>query len=191
MYENLATLAIFAFAFSVIAGRIERSTISGPIVFILFGLVAGPLGFGLLALEVNAVELRVVADLTLALVLFLDASNADLSVLRLHLVIPRRLLMIGLPLSIAMGVGLGVLVFPEVALFELCILATMLAATDAALGKGVISNQKVPARVREGLNVESGLNDGLCVPVLFVFLALATGTTGEESGGELAFKMVF
>lgn len=190
MYENLATLVIFAFAFSVIAGRIERSAISGPIVFILFGLVAGPLGFGLLALEVNAVELRVVADLTLALVLFLDASNADLSVLRLHLIIPRRLLMIGLPLSIAMGVGLGGLVFPDVALFELCVLATMLAATDAALGKGVVSNKKVPARVREGLNVESGLNDGLCVPVLFVFLALATGTTGEDGGGVLALKLV-
>lgn len=190
MYENLATLAIFAFAFSVIAGRIERSTISGPIIFILFGLVAGPLGFGLLALEVNAVELRVVADLTLALVLFIDASNADLSVLRLHSVIPRRMLTIALPLCIAMGIGLGVLVFPDVALFELCILATMLAATDAALGKGVVSNKEVPPRVRESLNAESGLNDGLCVPVLFVFLALATGTAGEAGGVELALKLV-
>ncbi|MDX2350425.1 MAG: cation:proton antiporter [Porticoccus sp.] len=190
MYENLATLAIFAFAFSVIAGRIERSTISGPIIFILFGLVAGPLGFGLLALEVNAVELRVVADLTLALVLFIDASNADLSVLRLHSVIPKRMLTIALPLCIAMGIGLGMLVFPDVALFELCILATMLAATDAALGKGVVSNKEVPPRVRESLNAESGLNDGLCVPVLFVFLALATGTAGEAGGVELALKLV-
>ena len=98
--------------------------------------------------------------------------------------------MIGLPLCIALGIGLAVLVFPDVALFELCILGTMLAATDAALGKGVVSNKAVPARVREGLNVESGLNDGLCVPILFVFLALAMGTTGEDESGALALKLV-
>ena len=190
MYENLATLAIFGFAFSVVAGRVERSAITGPIIFILFGLAAGPLGFGILNIEVKAVELRVVADLTLALVLFIDASNADLSVLRTHAVIPRRMLMIGLPLCIALGIGLAVLVFPDVALFELCILGTMLAATDAALGKGVVSNKAVPARVREGLNVESGLNDGLCVPILFVFLALAMGTTGEDESGALALQLV-
>jgi NhaP-type Na+/H+ or K+/H+ antiporter len=190
MYENLATLVLFGFAFSVIAGRIERSVITGPIVFILFGLAAGPLGFGILDIEIETVELRVIADMTLALVLFIDASNADLSVLRSHAVIPRRMLMIGLPLCIALGIGAGVLVFPDVALFEVCILATMLAATDAALGKGVVSNKAVPARVREGLNAESGLNDGLCVPVLFVFLALATGATGEGESGALALTLV-
>jgi NhaP-type Na+/H+ or K+/H+ antiporter len=190
MYENLATLVTFAFAFSIVAGRIERSAVSGPIVFILFGLVAGPLGLGFLNIEIKTIELRVVADLTLALVLFIDASNADLSVLRTHAAIPRRMLMIGLPLCIALGIGLGVLVFPDVSLFELCILGTMLAATDAALGKGVVSNKEVPDRVREGLNAESGLNDGLCVPVLFVFLALATGATHQDESAELALELV-
>ena len=190
MYENLATLVTFAFAFSIVAGRIERSAVSGPIVFILFGLVAGPLGLGFLNIEIKTIELRVVADLTLALVLFIDASNADLSVLRTHAAIPRRMLMIGLPLCIALGIGLGVLVFPDVSLFELCILGTMLAATDAALGKGVVSNKEVPDRVREGLNAESGLNDGLCVPVLFVFLALATGATQQDESAELALELV-
>jgi NhaP-type Na+/H+ or K+/H+ antiporter len=102
----------------------------------------------------------------------------------------RRMLLIGLPLCIALGIGLGVLVFPDVSFFELCILATMLAATDAALGKGVVSNKEVPARVREGLNAESGLNDGLCVPVLFVFLALATGATHQGESAELALELV-
>ncbi len=190
MYANLATLAIFAFAFSVIAGRVERSAVSGPIIFIAFGLLAGPVGLGFLDMDVDALELRVIADLTLALVLFIDASNADLKTLRSHATIPRRMLMIGLPLCIALGAFAGTLVFPGVSLFELCILATMLAATDAALGKGVVTNKAVPARVREGLNVESGLNDGLCVPVLFVFLALATGATGEGGSTELALKLV-
>ena len=190
MYENLAALVVFAFIFSVVAGRIERSTITGPMVFIAFGVIAGPVGLGFLNLEVTNVELRVVADLTLALVLFIDAANADLSTLRSHARIPRRMLLIGLPLCIALGAGVGMVVFPDISLFELCILATMLAATDAALGKGVVTNKAVPARIREGLNVESGLNDGLCVPVLLLFLALATGSAGDSGSSVLALKLV-
>jgi len=190
MYTDLATLAIFAFAFSAIAGRVERSWITGPIVFICFGLLAGPVGLGFMDLDIKTVELRVIADLTLSLVLFIDAANADLKTLRTHAKLPRRMLLIGLPLCIGLGVYVGTLVLPGVSLFELCLLATMLAATDAALGKGVVTNKAVPARVREGLNAESGLNDGLCVPVLFVFLALATGSTQAHESTELALELV-
>jgi NhaP-type Na+/H+ or K+/H+ antiporter len=190
MYDNLAILAAFAFLFSAIAGRIERSTITGPMIYVLFGLLAGPMVFGVLKLDVQAVELRVIADLTLALVLFIDAANANLSTLRTHAIIPRRMLLIGLPLTIALGIATGTVIFPDLGFYEVCLLATMLAATDAALGKGVVTNQVVPARLREGLNVESGLNDGLCVPVLLVFLALATGTTHGEGGTSLALTLV-
>jgi NhaP-type Na+/H+ or K+/H+ antiporter len=190
MYDNLAILAAFAFLFSAIAGRIERSTITGPMIYVLFGLLAGPMVFGVLKLDVQAVELRVIADLTLALVLFIDAANANLSTLRTHAIIPRRMLLIGLPLTIALGIATGTVIFPDLGFYEVCLLATMLAATDAALGKGVVTNQAVPARLREGLNVESGLNDGLCVPVLLVFLALATGTTHGEGGTSLALTLV-
>jgi hypothetical protein len=62
---------------------------------------------------------------------------------------------------------------PYGTLYEAAILATMLAATDAALGKAVITNESVPVHLREGLNVESGLNDGICVPILLFFIALA------------------
>ena len=78
MYDNLAILAAFAFLFSAIAGRIERSTITGPMIYVLFGLLAGPMMFGVLKMDVQAVELRVIADLTLALVLFIDAANAKI-----------------------------------------------------------------------------------------------------------------
>jgi NhaP-type Na+/H+ or K+/H+ antiporter len=183
-------MVLFAFVYSVIAGRVERSAVSGPIIFIAFGLIAGPVGLGLLDMDVTAVELRVVADLTLALVLFIDAANADLATLRTHATIPRRMLLIGLPLCIVLGVGVGVVIFPDISFYEICILATMLAATDAALGKGVVTNKAVPARIREGLNAESGLNDGMCVPVLLVFLALATGTGGEDGSTMLALELV-
>ena len=190
MYDNLAILAAFAFLFSAVAGRIERSVITGPMIYVLFGLLAGPMVFGFLKMDIQAVELRVIADLTLALVLFIDAANANLSTLRTHAIIPRRMLLIGLPLAIVLGIGAGKVIFPELSFYEVCLLATMLAATDAALGKGVVTNQAVPARLREGLNVESGLNDGMCVPVLLVFLALATGESHGEGGAFLALTLV-
>jgi|TARA_B110000263_G_C15233945_1_gene476041 NhaP-type Na+/H+ or K+/H+ antiporter len=100
LYQNLAIIAVFAFVFSAIAGRLNKTAITGPILFIGFGLLAGPYGFGILDLKLQAVELRIIADMTLALVLFIDAANADLTTLRKHSLIPRRMLLIGLPLCI-------------------------------------------------------------------------------------------
>jgi NhaP-type Na+/H+ or K+/H+ antiporter len=190
VYENLAIIAVFAFLYSAVAGRVEKTVISGPMVFIAFGLVMGPLGLGILDLDVGNVELRMLADLTLALILFIDASNADMGVLKRSFQIPQRMLVIGLPLIILFGFGMGVLIFQGLGLFELAILATMLAATDAALGKAVVTNKAVPSHIREGLNAESGLNDGICVPILFVFIALAVGTDVEGGSMSLALKLV-
>jgi len=190
MYETMALLATFVFFYSILAGGLERTPINGALVFATFGLLFGPLGLGLLELNVDTEGLRTLAELTLALVLFTDASNANLSVLKKNIHIPQRLLLIGLPLTILLGFGVGVLLFDGLSLFEVAILATMLAPTDAALGKAVVTDERVPANIREGLNVESGLNDGICVPILFVFLALAAGTAGESGTDALALKLV-
>ena len=182
MYGTLAVLAAFAFVYSVVASRLERTPVNGAVVFLAFGILAGPQVLGLLDLSVTGEGLRTVAEFTLALVLFSDSANADLATLRRTFRIPQRMLLIGLPLTIAFGFGVGRLLFPDLPLLSVAILATMLAPTDAALGKAVVTNEKVPAPVREGLNVESGLNDGICVPILFTFLALAAGTEGSTSG---------
>jgi NhaP-type Na+/H+ or K+/H+ antiporter len=158
-------------------------------VFAAFGLVVGPLGLGLLTPEHGAEGLRTLAEMTLALVLFTDATNANLGVLKRSFHIPQRLLLIALPLIILLGYGVGVLVFDGLTLLEIAILATMLAPTDAALGKAVVTDERVPDHIREGLNVESGLNDGICVPILFVFIALAAGTH-EGSTSMLALELV-
>ncbi len=182
MYESLAIFAIFLFCYSVVAGRVEKTMISGPMIFVFAGFVMGSSGLGWLGGDVTRDQMRVLADLTLALVLFIDAANADLGVLRKQFKIPSRMLLIGLPGVILLGFGFAVLLFDELSLFEAAILATMLAATDAALGKAVIVNKIVPIRVREALNVESGLNDGLCVPILLFFIALASvSVTGHEN----------
>ena len=190
MYQNIGVLALFAFAYSVVASRLDRTPVNGAFVYLVFGVLAGPVGLGLLDLSIGAEGIRIVAELTLALVLFHDASNANLAVLRGGLRIPQRLLLVGLPLTILLGFGAGVLLFPQLALLEVAILATMLAPTDAALGKAVVTNEAVPPKIREGLNVESGLNDGICVPILFTFLALAGDSGGERSTTAIALGLL-
>ena len=190
MYVELAYVAIFAFVYSNIAGGAERTPINGPLVFMLVGLVAGPVFLRIIEFDESTEDFRALADLTLALILFLDASKANLEVFRKESHIPGRMLLIGLPLVLASGFGVGYLLFPDLGIYELALLATMLAATDAALGKAVITNEAVPARLRESLNAESGLNDGLCVPILFSFLALAVGTENDQSGTSLALGLM-
>lgn len=172
MYQNLALLAAFLLAYSIFAGKLESRLINGPLMFMLAGLILGPAVLGVLQPRIDKEGLKILAELTLAIVLFSDAANADLKVLRAYEGLPLRLLLIGLPLTILSGWLAGIWLFPQVPLLELAILATLLAPTDAALGNAVVSNPKVQAPVREGLNVESGLNDGICVPVLLMFLAL-------------------
>jgi len=180
MYIELAILALFVFIYSLVAGRFERSMISGPMVFVVVGFLVGPSALGWLNGDATSNDLRVMADLTLALILFIDAANADMSVLKRQFHIPSRMLLLGLPGAIILGFGFAALIFNGLSLYEAAILGTMLAATDAALGKAVITNEAVPARIREGLNIESGLNDGICVPILLFFIALAV--SGEDGG---------
>ncbi|MEJ2429066.1 MAG: cation:proton antiporter [Deltaproteobacteria bacterium] len=190
LYLDLAILALFILGYSLVAGRVERTWVSGPIVFTIFGLLIGPVGLDLLSFKADGETIRTLAELTLALVLFTDAADADMDVLRRTETLPVRLLLIGLPLTIVLGFGVGVLLIEKLSLFEVALLATMLAPTDAALGKAVVTNEAVPDAIRQGLNVESGLNDGICVPILYVFLVLAMGKGGEGGPWQLAVVLV-
>jgi len=179
-YQILAVVAAFAFLYSLVASRLERTPISGALVYVLAGVICGPDCLGLVDLNIKAEGLSWLAELTLAVVLFTDSANANLTTLRRFESIPVRLLLIGLPLTIGLGYLVGWVLFKDLGLFEIALLATMLAPTDAALGKAVVTNEAVPDSVRESLNVESGLNDGICVPVLLLFLALA----GDQVDGQ-------
>ena len=179
MYQNAALLALFLLIYSAVAGRVERSWISGPIVFTSVGLLLGPVGLNILHLNVTTEGLRILAELTLAMVLFTDAANADLGTVRHYVNLPGRLLLIGLPLTIVLGFLLAAVMFPLLDILEMALLAAILAPTDAALGMPVVTNREVPAPIREALNLESGLNDGLCVPVVVILLGLAVGTQIE------------
>jgi sodium/hydrogen antiporter len=181
MYQAVAVLAGFLLIYSAVAGRVERSPISGPIVFTVVGLLLGPRVLDLIDLDLTEQGLRALAEFTLAMVLFTDAANADIRFVRRNLGIPERLLLIGLPLTIILGIAVAWLMFPSLGLLEACLLAAILAPTDAALGAPVVTNQAVPPVIRESLNLESGLNDGICVPVILILLGYAAGTQVQHS----------
>jgi len=170
------SLAVVAAALLVYAGvsrRLERSVVSSAMLFLTVGLLTGAKVLGWFDLKVNSGSVRALAEVTLTLVLFADASRIDLRALRKELSLPARLLGIGLPLTIVAGTLAAWLVFGQLIWAEALVLAIVLAPTDAALGQAVVTDPRLPSRVRQGLNVESGLNDGICVPLLFIAVALA------------------
>jgi NhaP-type Na+/H+ or K+/H+ antiporter len=177
----LAVIAGTLLAYSALQAW-RPGVVPPAIAFTAAGLVVGTEGLGWLELSPDASSLRLLAEGTLALVLFSDAARIDLRALRDGYAVPARLLGIGLPLTIAAGTLAALVVLPQLTLAEAAVLAIVLAATDAALGQPVVTDERLPASIRQGLNVESGLNDGLCVPALVIALALADSRAGALSG---------
>ncbi|WP_429121297.1 cation:proton antiporter [Aeromonas allosaccharophila] len=190
LYQNLAVIAAFLLIYSLIAGRFESKLVNGPLLFMLTGWLLGPGGLKLLSLSIDSAGIKLLAELTLVIVLFNDAANTNWQVLLANRQLPIRLLLIGLPLTLLCGALFGHWIFPDLPLLEMAILSTILAPTDAALGKAVVSNPAVPAPVREGLNQESGLNDGICVPVLLLLLALIAPTEQHAGTATLAITLM-
>jgi len=176
---DLAIITGLVFAWGIVSARLERFDMTAPIVFTVAGvlLTHGPLAP--LGITPSSEVVKVLAEATLALVLFSDASRVGLHQLRADLGLCLRLLGIGLPLTIGLGM-LAAFVLPGVNDIWLALLiGAALAPTDAALGAGVMVNPAVPARIRRLLNVESGLNDGIATPVVTV--AIAGAATAEHA----------
>jgi len=170
---DLAVLAAVIFGFGLVSQRLEGTILTAPIVFVAAGIVLGPAGLGLVGFELEGHTVLLLGEIALALVLFTDAAGVNLSALRRDEGTPLRLLGIGMPLTIALGTAAAALLLTDLSFWEAAIVGTVLAPTDAALGQAVVSNPRVPVRVRRALNVEAGLNDGLSVPFLALFLSLA------------------
>jgi sodium/hydrogen antiporter len=176
----LATVLAIIIVWGAFSRPLDRRGITSALVFTAAGFIVGTYVLGLLDVPVEGRVAEHVTEIALALLLFSDAARLDLRALRHELAWPTRLLLIGLPLTMLAGFGVGVLTFPGMALASVFLLATMLCSTDAALGQKVVTDPAVPARVRQALDVESGLNDGLAVPFFLVALDLANAelTTG-------------
>ena len=179
MYETeFAIFAAIVFVFALVSRRVERLNVTAPMAFIAAGMLLG--ASHVVSSLLNTEVLLLVGSIALVLVLFTDASRINISLFRVNAELPARLLIIGLPLTIAAGAVIAALLFTNLTIWQAGIIGTVLAPTDAGLGQAIVTSERVPVRIREALNVESGLNDGGSVPFLLVFLALAAIQEGVE-----------
>lgn len=179
---EFALLALLLAAYALLAVRLERWSIGPAMAFVVIGLVAAQEALGLISIEPAAEPVKLLAEGALTLLLFADASEIRSSTLRHDAGTIIRLLLIGLLLTIVLGTAGAALIFPGISLGVALLIASALAPTDAALGQPVVTNPSVPARVRRMLNVESGLNDGIATPFVFVAIGLASAEAHGYSG---------
>ena len=178
---ELLVLSVTILGYALVSERLAMSPVTAPMVFTSVGLLAGSAGFAWFDVGLDSEVVSVLVEATLVLVLFTDAVRIDLRVLRRESGLPVRLLGIGLPIMVVGGAVAAWLLFPALSLAEAGLIGAILAPTDAALGQAVVSDRRLPVRIRQGLNVESGLNDGIALPVVTVLLALAVAE--EDPGG--------
>ena len=185
----LVWVAVAILAVAAVSRRLTGTPITPAMVFMVFGVLVGPELIDGVDLSATGGPVRTLAEATLAVVLFSDASRIKFGALRREWGVPVRLLGIGLPLTIILGAVLAAAVFGELTIAEAFVLAIVLAPTDAALGQAVVTDPRLPSRIRQGLNVESGLNDGICVPLLFIALA-AADIESDVTSGHHAIRIV-
>jgi len=190
MHWQLALVALVLLGFAAVSARLEGTPITAAMVFTAAGLVLGVEALGLVDPDADGLAVKTLAEATLAVVLFSDASRIDLHALRSELGVPARLLGIGLPLTLLAGFVLALVLLDDLRWPEALVLAVILAPTDAALGQAVVTLKRLPVRVRQSLNVESGLNDGICVPLFLIALAIAQAEGGAIGNGH-AVQLVF
>ena len=188
MEWSLAIVALTLLGVAAVSRRLSGTPVTPAIVFVAVGLLVGPEVLDGIDLESSSATVRTLAEATLALVLFCDASRIDLGLLRREVGVPLRLLGIGLPLTIALGAVAAAVIFDQLTIAEAVILAIS-GADRRRAGAGGGHRAAHPGRIRQGLNVESGLNDGICVPLLFAAVAVAD-VESEISEGRSAATLL-
>jgi len=187
---SLAIVAALLVLYATFSRPLNRRGVTAALALTLAGFLVGPKVLGWMDLPLEGPTAERLAEIALALLLFSDAARIDLAALRKELGWPTRLLLIGLPLTMVAGGLAGALVFPSLSVASVGLLAIMLASTDAALGQRVVTDEAVPARVRQALNVESGLNDGLAVPFFLVFVDVSLARLHGSAVSAVIDRMV-
>ena len=188
MSASLLVLAVFTALFCMIAKRLSSTVVTAPMLFIGLGYAFATLG----AMPSGEAEtlLHVVAEISLILLLFLDAAQIDLAALRRQHVWPVRMLVIGMPLALVLGTLAAWPFLSEWPLVAVALVAAILAPTDAALGQAVVTNPIVPERSRRALTVESGLNDGLALPAVLLFASLSAEAMQADHTNWIVFGLL-
>jgi NhaP-type Na+/H+ or K+/H+ antiporter len=180
----VAVLALLVLGWSIVSGALARHDVTGPFVFAAAGYLLANPDWGPLTVDVDTASVHVIAEVTLALVLFSDAARVNVGELRRDLGIPVRLLGVGLVLSVILGSILAGWVVGGLPWALAAFVGAALAPTDAALSVAVINDERIPLRLRRALNVESGLNDGIATPIVVFMLAVAASQLGIVSESE-------
>ncbi len=186
-------LVIFLLAiviYAVVAAWLGRRSITMPMFFLAFGALTGAEGLGWVKISVTSEQVKLLAEVTLALLLFADSSTLKLDQLREDAGPPARLIFLALPLVILLGGLLAFVFFPQEKIGFALLIGSILAPTDAALGLPIFTNRRVPVRIRRALNVESGLNDGVATPFVTLFTALAVAEQTQKFAGWLTAALL-
>ncbi len=189
MHEHLVFLGIslVVLGYGLFSNLLGKYNISGPMVFTGVGILLSPPVLGGTPIHANAEAVQLIAEITLILVLFSDSSALNLSQLKANWQLPARLLFIAMPITIVIATLTGIWFFPHESSLYVLLLALILAPTDAALGKIVVSDKRIPSVVRNTINVESGLNDGIVFPVLLTVLAMIVSNSSTAESGWLSY----
>ena len=181
-HSDILLIALPFLLFGLVSRRLDYSPISAPMIFAGIGLLVAPQFFGIMHFQIGSEILYGIAELTLMLILFSDAAKIETKNLRRIYSLPLRLLVIGMPITIFLGALAAWNIYDNIAVFTAVLIAAILAPTDAALGLAVVEDKRVPQRIRETLSIESGLNDGLALPVVLILIALAGSMGGMMAG---------
>lgn len=184
--SGLAILLLFVVLYAVVAVWLGRRSITMPMFFLAVGALTGAQGLGWVPISISSESMKLLVEVTLALLLFADSSTLKLHELKDDAGLPARLLGLALPMVIFLGGLLAFALFPEEQIGFALLIGAILAPTDAALGLPIFTNQRVPVRIRRALNVESGLNDGIATPFVTLFTALAVAELNQKLTGWLA-----
>ena len=176
----LILLALSVVAYALVSKRLASTPVTGAMIFMVLGVLLGPAALDLIHGPEDQHSIALLLEVTLALVLFTDSLAISAGDWRAKSRLPSRLLLIGMPLTMIIGWVLGLILFPDIDVWAVALIAVCLAPTDAALGQAVVTSPRVPSAIRQALNIESGLNDGLALP--FFVLALAAAVETTESG---------
>jgi NhaP-type Na+/H+ or K+/H+ antiporter len=180
--DAAVVISVAVVGYALVSKRLAATPITAAIVFTGLGILLGPAALGVVRGPADRSVVTAVLEATLALVLFTDSLAISGSNWRVASRLPTRLLLIGMPLTMVVGLLVARGVFGSIEPFEAALLAICLAPTDAALGQAVVSDPRVPGLIRDALNVESGLNDGLALPFFLVVLAGAVAADVGDPG---------
>jgi NhaP-type Na+/H+ or K+/H+ antiporter len=180
--DTAFVLTVLVLCYAVVSGLVNRWYVAPALIFMAFGIVLGPFGFGIVETGPDTESFTILAQLALTVILFNQAAELDLSSVLRRGHVTFRLLLVGIPLSLILGTATALLVLPVMPVWEAVCLAAIVAPTEVALIDALLADRRVPESVRHALSAESGCYDGFALAAMLAALALASEHSDPDPG---------